>query len=86
VNGDTGKYMESRGKYVRYRWIGRPGQFVMGIPARDLTAEDLLRLEEAQGSRRSGCGCAGCTSRWSWRRWSRSAGLDWETGDGAGDG
>jgi len=50
---------EDTERHIRYRWIGRSGQFVMGIPSRDLTAEDLLRLEEMQGITESqvrGCG------------------------------
>lgn len=33
---------------VAYRFVGQPGDHHYGVPARDLTAEDLARLSEAQ--------------------------------------
>lgn len=33
---------------VMYRFVGRPGQFVMGVPARNLTAGDLIEILERE--------------------------------------
>jgi len=32
-----------------FRWVGREGQYVIGVPTRDLTAADLLEIERREG-------------------------------------
>jgi len=34
---------------IIFKWRGKPGTFLMGVPARDLTGEDVLSVEDLTG-------------------------------------
>lgn len=33
---------------VKYKFVGQEGEYLMGVPARDLTDDDIRSLDEAQ--------------------------------------
>lgn len=36
-------------KHIVFRWIGHSGSYLNAVPSRDLTAEDLVELEDREG-------------------------------------